>query len=440
MAPKPTTAARRTALLRDPDVRSWYNDHAKVGTAATQLDQLELFIRRSNLGLEELVELAKESPPKRLKEVVNAYIRSEQSAGRKARYVLNVWWGVRSFLASQGAAPEWNPAVERTENDEEDAGQTVPSHDQLRQIANAVKSGRDRAVVYVLASSGVRIGVLATQFEPADGLRLKHLQDLQLGSELAFSKVPFAIRVPAYLSKGKNAYYTFGSREAADAILSYLKERKQGGERLSPESPLVLPDTRGRRSERRAKDGASFMVRKALAERVKKAMCRVAPPNAAWHAHTLRAWFSTQMEACESKGLVSRTRREFFMGHSLGVDGQYNIERPLSPTKLDELRASYAKCEPNLSSVPGSASRRDSNREAYRVILSAWYSDADIDKIDLDDVATVTDALRKGATKGSTQSDPRQQVIAEAELSRFLADGWLAKMPVNGSKFVVERP
>ena len=190
---------------RTPDVRSWYNDHAKVGTAVTQLDQLELFLRRTHLELEELVALAKKPPAKRLKEVVNSYVRTEQAAGRRARYVLNVWWGVRSFLASQEAAPEWNPTVEKTEADEDDAARTVPSHEQLRQVASAVKSGRDRAVVYLLASSGIRIGVLATQHPPADGLRLKHLPELEYVREPKFGKVPFAIRVPAHLSKGKNA-------------------------------------------------------------------------------------------------------------------------------------------------------------------------------------------------------------------------------------------
>jgi len=222
MAPKPTTAIRRAALLRNPDVSAWYKDHSKIGTAITQLDQLELFLRRTEKDAREILSLA-EMDSKKLKQIVNDFVRSEQSEGRKAKYVLNIWWGVRSFLKSVGKAPEWNPKVEKTVADEEDAGSIVPTHAELRQIADAVKSARDRAAVLVLASSGIRVGVLATQFGPGDGLRLKHLTDIELKPEPHFKKLPFAIRVPAFLSKGKNAYYTFGSREAADAIVTTLK-------------------------------------------------------------------------------------------------------------------------------------------------------------------------------------------------------------------------
>ena len=422
MAPKPTTAERRATLLRTrPDVAAWFKDHGKIATATTQLDQLEIFLRRTGLDVRALVESAKKDPRK-LKTVVSEYVRTEQAAGRKAKYILNVWWGVRSFLSSIEAAPEWNPKVEKTEADEEDTARTVPTHDQFRQIASAVKSGRDRAVVFLLASSGVRIGVLATQFEPADGLRLKHLPELRLGEVPIFEKVPFAVRVPAHLSKGKNAYYTFASHEAADAVLAMLKERQHGGETLAPESPLILPDTRGRSSERRAKDGASFMVRKALAERVKLAMGRVSPPGSRWSAHTLRAWFSTQMESCESRGLISRTRREFFMGHSLGVDGDYNVERPLSPAKLDELRASYTRCEAALSTAHSSS---DSNRDMQtrKVMLRiVGYTEEELAKIDLaaktdDELIALADA-RRAAMQVPTGAVPNSTRAACCEPSR----------------------
>jgi hypothetical protein len=440
MAPKPTTAERRATLLRTrPDVAAWFKDHGKVATATTQLDQLELFLRRTGLDIPALVESAKKNP-RQLKSVVSDYVRAEQAAGRKAKYILNVWWGVRSYLASIGAAPEWNPKVEKTEADEEDTARTVPTHEQFRQIANAVKSGRDRAVVFLLASSGVRIGVLATQYELADGLRLKHLPDLRLGKEPSFEKVPFAIRVPAHLSKGKNAYYTFGSHEAADAVLAMLKERQHGGEAITPESPLILPDTRGRSSERRAKDGASFMVRKALAERVKLAMGRVSPPGSRWSAHTLRAWFSTQMESCESKGQISRTRREFFMGHSLGVDGDYNVERPLSPAKLDELRASYARCEAALSTVTGAGANDGATRVLRALLISRHMPKEEAEKLDIGGMSdSELEALFKklGAPAEPDSSSRVQRAVAVEDVPRLLESGWEYVAALGGDRAVM---
>jgi integrase len=444
MAPKPTTTERRAALLRDADVRAWYNDRAKPATATVQLEQLEIFLRRTGLGLRDLVGLARKNP-KKLKETVNEFVRAEQGERRKAKYVLNVWWGVRSFLASVGAAPEWNPKVQKTEADEEDTARTVPTSDQLRQIVNAVKSARDRAVVYLLASSGVRVGVLATQFEPADGLRLKHLPELSLDPEPSFGKLPFAVRVPAHLSKGKSAYYTFGSHEAADAVLAMLKERARRGERLTPDSPLILPETRGRSSERTAKDGASFMVRKALAVRVKAAMNRVSPPGSRWSAHTLRAWFSTQMETCESRGLVSRTRREFFMGHSLGVDGQYNVERPLSPAKVDELRASYARCEPMLSTSATPPTAGVDPQTLRLALAVANVPEKKIAKLDLDELAgkpieEIIETVKKLTGASVTEQRPKQEAVPNGEVPGKLAAGWEYVGPLDGTAVVLRPP
>lgn len=343
---------------------------------------------------------------------------------------------MRSFRASIGAAPEWNPKIEKAEADEEERARTVPTHEQLCQIANSVKSARDRAVVYLLASSGIRIGVLATQFGPADGLRLKHFPDLRLGADPTFETVPFALRVPAHLSKGKNAYYTFGSHEAADAVLAMLKERTRTGEELTPESPVILPDTRGRLSERPAKDGSSFMVRKALVVRVKFAMDRVGPLGSVWSAHTLRAWFSTQLESCEAKGLISRTRREFFMGHSLGVDGDYNAERPLSPDKLNELRASYAKCEPFLTTLPAEPKGPDAAASSKMLLMGLGYGEEELAKADLSDLAEVQElvAQKMGTRPGSMA---RQKVVDGGELPGYLEQGWTVVKALSPSQIVV---
>ncbi|MGP8135505.1 MAG: hypothetical protein ACLQD8_05235, partial [Thermoplasmata archaeon] len=63
----------------------------------------------------------------------------------------------------------------------------------------------------------------------------------------------------------------------------------------------------------------------------------------------------------------------------------------------------------------------------------------EIGKVDLEDAAAVIEAIRKGAAKGSAATVPKQQLIPEADLPRYLAEGWVARMPVNGSQFVVER-
>jgi hypothetical protein len=145
-----------------------------------------------------------------------------------------------------------------------------------------VLSSRGRSFALLLAPSGIRIGVLATQHGPSDGLRLRHLSDLALDKEPSFMKVPYVVRVPPHLAKGSmvsrpRSYVTLGSDEAAEAVVCYHMERAARGQSLQPNSALFAPDGRGRSSDRVAQDETRFMARKARGFTLRLAMDRVKP-------------------------------------------------------------------------------------------------------------------------------------------------------------------
>ncbi len=421
MKPTPSATERKSLLLKHADVSTWVKDRSP-GTASTQLDHLRIFLERSGLDIEGLLRLARKDE-RRLRKLVLDFIHSQQEVGLKTKYVTNVWWSVRSFLGSVGAAPAWNPTVKSTEADEENASRVVPTHEQIRHIAGAVKSARDRMVVLILASSGVRIGTFATQNGHADGLRLKNLIDLELDPEPHLERGPPILRVPAFLSKGGRGYYTGITDEAGEAVVTYLKERQRRGERLTPEGPLVAPDARGVRESHRSKDGHVFIVRKSLASRVQAAMDTVAPRNLRWTPHTLRAFVSTALEAAESRGLVSRTRREYFLGHALGsTDTLYNLGRTLSPEKIEELRASYAKCLPalSLSARPG-----EDRATVLEGVVAALLKEKGVQE---DKIAEVLDGKVAGdeleRILGSRKAQPVQRVVPMSGVSALLVEGW----------------
>ena len=441
----PGTAKERTALLlRDPDIATWIKDRARPGTGITQLEHLRIFLERTNLDSAALIQLSKENERK-LRNVVLDFVREEQARGLRAKYVGNIWWSVRSLLRSVGSAPNWNPSVQETEADEEAMSRIVPTHQQVRQIAGAVKSARDRMVVLILASSGIRIGTFATQNGSADGLRLKNLVDLRLDPEPHFEKYPPILRIPPFLSKGKSGYYTGISSDAAEATVTYLKERQRRGERLSEETPLVVPDHRGTRVSRKSKDGQSFIVRKSLASRIQIAMDTVSPKGVRWTPHTLRAWVSTKLEAAEDRGLVSRTRREYFLGHALGsVDSAYNLGRALSADKIEELRASYAKCLPSLSSAGEQST--SVTEQCQALLLAAEFDEESIASLGPLSFDLVISELRKKqeaidkATEPSSTDSARQKVVSVHAVEAWIAKGWRYLGPLNGTKSVIEAP
>jgi hypothetical protein len=427
--------AHLATLRADRDIQAWLKDHRSTHTAEVQLVQFELFCRRTGATPADLVALGRaqrkspEVKDRGLSHLVQKWVDSERKAGRPDSYVATNWAAVRSWLKFNEAAPQWAPKL-RVRRGTTLGDETVPNPRELGRILSVLNS-RDRVIALCMAHAGLRPGVLGNRYETS-GLRLRDLPDLDI-RRLEFPVVPFRVVIPADLSKSGNEYLTFGSSEAATAITGYLTERRRRKEVLGPDSALVRSEPKTSRNHRR-----EFLSEKSIGTQLRKGMAKVCPKGRRWRAYVLRSYFSSQLESAERAGKTTRTFREAMMGHTTDIEFAYHLGKKLSPEKIEEMRQAYRRAEPFLLIAPGS-SRAASNSEAYRVLLSAWYTDAEIGRIDLEDPAIVIEAIRKGSAKGAAAAGPKQQLIQEADLPKYLAEGWVARMPVNGSQFVVER-
>ena len=459
MKPATTATERKSLLLKHADVTAWVNDRS-AGSGSVQLDHLRVFLERTDIDVDGLVRLAKRDERK-FKATVLGFVKDRQGAGLSAKYVGNIWWSVRSFLRSVNAAPEWNPTVRETAADEEDEARIVPSHAQVSEIASATKSARDRMVVMVLASSGVRIGTFGNQNGHADGLRLKHLIDLRLEPEPHFERTPPMLRIPSHLAKSNEAYYTGITPAAAEAVLVYLKERTKKGEKLVPESPLVVPDGRGVRESRKTADGFEVVMRKSLASRVQAAIDTVFPGKNRPTPHALRAFFSTELETAEARGAISRSRRFFFTAHRLGgVDEGYNLSRPLPPSKVEELREDFRRVLPFLEldqrERKGIETKAEIVAALTRAIAQATGKQTDGSLRGDDLLAALHEALRGASPEAESAPEPssvpsvapaafpapkrageQRSVDAEA-VGQYLEAGWSFVSPLNSHLAVVK--
>jgi integrase len=396
-------------------------DGRAESTRQSQIHQLERFLRKT--GLTEAALLKATGDRKRIERIADGFIDSEKKAGRRPAYALAVWFGVKSFLDSAGHPVAHNPSLTPAEMAPADiASRRVPTQAELRRLLDTL-SLRNRAVVLMLATSGVRIGVLATGIE-SDGLRLESLPDLDLRSG-EFKAKPPLLFIPARLSKNGRPYMTAISTEAAGVIETYLSQRLAAGEKLSPKTPLFVPDARGLGRAARTAEGFRTLNRNALCNAMSEALAKVAPPGIHWTAHTLRAWCSSRLESAESQGLISRTRREFFMGHALGVDGIYNLDRPLSEDAREELRASYAKVEAFLTT---SVTKSDDQLQSVLrfVLMGAGVDEKVIDEMGVLSVESATEVIRKvGAGRKAEVVHPmragEQKLVPVGE-----ADAWIA--------------
>src|SRR5208283_31592 len=118
---------------------------------------------------------------------------------------------------------------------------------------------------------------------------------------------------------------TFGTPEAADAILSYLGERLSAGEKLTLASPLAALSSLGARNTTEKGVGA-FVTTKSVVLGIRKALQSVCPEGVRWRPYVLRSYCSTQLLI----GRMDHDTREAILGHDLGVSGRYNLRKRLA--------------------------------------------------------------------------------------------------------------
>lgn len=95
------------------------------------------------------------------------------------------------------------------------------TREEIRKLVNAAHSLRDKAIILLLSSSGLRVGGLLE-------LRLKDLTPLP----------KYGIYQITVYKKTRKQYITFCTREARARIDQYLDFRKRMGEKLTPDSLL----------------------------------------------------------------------------------------------------------------------------------------------------------------------------------------------------------
>ncbi len=95
------------------------------------------------------------------------------------------------------------------------------TREEVRTLVDNARSLRDRAIILLLSSSGLRIGGLIR-------LQLKNIKKIE----------KYSIYQIEVYKKSREQYITFCTPETRAAIEEYLEWRKRLGEKLTPESPL----------------------------------------------------------------------------------------------------------------------------------------------------------------------------------------------------------
>jgi len=320
-------------LLADADVRRWYENVARGSrvTADVYLRRLGSACKALNLKPKDLLGMSE----KALGMLLADFVSRLEREGKAGSYIKSCVKAIKSWLSFNMVEVKVKIKIKDADDTPTLREERVPTQQELRKIFMCGDL-RARCACALLAHSGLRIETLGN-YEGTDGLRIKDFPEMKIeNGEVIYEKVPTMIVVRRELSKGGHQYFTFLSEEGCEYLKDYLESRLKEGEKLTPNSPILTPKVTPKPFIRSTNIGD--MIRAAI----RKAGFK-------WRPYVLRAYFDTQLMLAESKGMVLRDYRQFWMGHKGDIENRYTTNKCRLPEGvIEDMREAYKRSQEYL--------------------------------------------------------------------------------------------
>jgi len=358
-------------LFEDPDVKRWYDNVSRGSrvTADVYLRRVGSFCQGFKITPKSLVALSELE----LYNLMLDCVTSMEKAGYAGSYVESALKSVKSWLSHNGKDVKRKIRIKGARDAPSLRDERVPTKDELRRVFLSGDK-KTRVSCVLVAHSGVRIEVLGN-YLGEDGLTVGDLPEVKIENDtVSFAKKPAMVVVRRELSKAGNQYFTFLSEEGCEYVQDYLEERLREGEKLTLKSPLITPKLKMK----------PFIRANNIGDNIRDAL-RAA--GLKWRPYVLRSYFDTQLMLAESKGLVLRDYRQFWMGHMGDIENRYttNKERLLENV-VEDMREAYRKSQEYLETTKTENNAKDEEEKRKRQVLDTakmlGYSDDRIKKIE----------------------------------------------------------
>lgn len=442
---------RRKDLLKNARIRSWHEARSLKSHLSADVDlrKLGLLLERIRLDPESVVVVASKDPD-RLQEVLIRYATDRKREGLVDDYIAKTLSGLKSYLRFRRVRFDGYPVLAPIRGSTL-ANERVPTPEELGRVLERL-SLRGKTIALTMAHSGVRPQALG-DYEGQRGIALGDLPELELRAQPKFREIPFVVRVSAELSKTRQAYTTFGTAQQAAVILSYIAERRAGGEKLGPDSPLVArtptEELRGATKES-ASRGRKFMVTGAIVREVAEMLHASQPEGVSWRTYVLRSYCSTRLLL----GPMNRDLREAILGHDTGIAGRYNVGKRWGEELLSEARREFANSAYLLetSQTTKTDVRRTVLEDLLRAVEKGTGQKSKEAGLTAEDLGKAIRTLLGRTAAGdaeeagsrlpavsvpSESSRPQQKTISPGELDAMLERGWRYVATV-GERVVIE--
>jgi len=417
--------ARYVHLLGDVDVRRWYDNVARGSrvTADVYLRRFGSFCEHFRVSPKQLIGMGEAD----LYNMLLDYVSFLEGKGCAGSYIESALKAVKSWLAHNGIEVKRKIKIKGARDTPTLQDERVPTQQELRRIFLSADK-RARVACVLVAHSGLRLNTLGN-YTGMDGLRVRDLPEMRIeNGEVVFEEVPTMVIVRPELSKAGHQYFTFLSEEGCEYLKDYLDGRLQSGEKLTPNSPIIRPKAAPKPFIRTINIGD--MIREAI----RSAGFR-------WRPYVLRAYFDSQLMIAESRGLVLRDYRQFWMGHKGDIEARYTTNKHRLPEHIiADMREAYRRSQEYLQTIVPPKPTEEELRIAFRkqLLLVAGFKSEEIDAMN---ITSMTDEeLQQIIRKRLLGEDPydcRQKVVSVNSLEAYLNKGWeyVATLP-NGKVII----
>ena len=422
----PARKGKYARLLEDADVKRWHDNTARGSrvTADVYLRRVGSFCSKHKITPKELVEMGS----KERFNLLLDFVSGMEKKGHAGSYIQSTVKAVKSWLAHNRIELRGKIKISGTQDTPTLKDERVPTKEELKKI---FLSGDKKARVTsaLVAHSGLRIKTLGN-YQGDDGLRIKDVPEIEVeGDSVDFKQIPTLLVVRKELSKTGHQYFTFLSEEGCEYLKDYLDERIREGEELTPESPVITPKLKMKPFIRAVNIGD--IIRGAIRG-----------AGFSWRPYVLRSYFDTQLMLAESKGLVIRDYRQFWMGHKGDIENRYTTNKGKLPESvIEDMREAYRRSQEYLQTTKIEETSEERLVQAFRkqLLLVAGFSQDEVEKMD---IASISDEeLQKIIRKrllGEKTNDCTQKVVSIEEVENYLEQGWEFVATLPNDKVIIK--
>ncbi len=373
--------------------------------------------------------------------LLDDYIRDKENMTGEGKpagsYLISIVKIIRSWLSYNGKDIKRRIKVMGAQQSPTLKGERVPTQDELRTILNNA-TVQSRVTCSLMAFSGLRPQVLGN-YDGNDSLRIKDVVDLEIkGSTVSFKRIPAMVIVREELSKSRKRYFTFLGQEGCRYLKEYLEFRMNKGEKINRDSPVITSKNRGAKP---------FISTNNIGDQVKKAI-RLSGMEK--RPYVLRGYFDTQLMLAESKGLIMRDYRQFFMGHVGDIEHRYTLDKSLPENTVKDMREAYLRSTKYLETEQKGVPEEDLARKLREFAIMLLETQMGLKLTDKQKenlyslpVEKFQEELKKLSIRKKMNvinNGNKQKVVSLDEVESFIEKGWEYVNILPGNKAIIKLP